>query len=197
MAVQRTNQKDRTRQAIVDAARALMDSGVVPTISVTAEHARVSLATAYRYYSDSRSLIREAVASSWPQPTAALDAVTRERTLPMRARIAGETLARRVLAHERVIRAVIATSYTASPDDDQPPGAFRPMFRKELVEAVLGAASPRLKPRALKQLRTALLTVVSAEAVLALKDSAACKDDDIVRTIGTIAACVASHGWGD
>src|SRR4051794_3607591 len=56
----RVNQKRRTRTAIVDAALALLDEGTTPTVAHAAEAARVSRATAYRYFPTQESLLLEA-----------------------------------------------------------------------------------------------------------------------------------------
>jgi len=56
----RANQKQRTRGAIVDAAIALLRSGVRPTVPEAAEAAKVSRATAYRYFPTQESLLVEA-----------------------------------------------------------------------------------------------------------------------------------------
>jgi AcrR family transcriptional regulator len=55
----RVNQKQRTRQAIVDAAVALMDDGTTPTVAQAAEAALVSRTTAYRYFPTQDSLLLE------------------------------------------------------------------------------------------------------------------------------------------
>jgi AcrR family transcriptional regulator len=55
----RTNQKRRTRQAIVDAAVALMAGGAPPTVARAAEAALVSRTTAYRYFPTQESLLLE------------------------------------------------------------------------------------------------------------------------------------------
>jgi AcrR family transcriptional regulator len=55
----RTNQKQRTRQAIVDAALELMDDGTTPTVAQAAEAALVSRTTAYRYFPTQESLLLE------------------------------------------------------------------------------------------------------------------------------------------
>jgi AcrR family transcriptional regulator len=55
----RTNQKQRTRQAIVDAAVSLMDGGTTPTVAQAAEAALVSRTTAYRYFPTQESLLLE------------------------------------------------------------------------------------------------------------------------------------------
>jgi AcrR family transcriptional regulator len=55
----RTNQKQRTRQAIVDAAVALMADGAPPTVAQAAKAALVSRTTAYRYFPTQESLLLE------------------------------------------------------------------------------------------------------------------------------------------
>ncbi len=56
----RANQKERTRAALVEAARALLRAGVPPTVAEAAEQARVSRATAYRYFPTHDALLIEA-----------------------------------------------------------------------------------------------------------------------------------------
>jgi AcrR family transcriptional regulator len=53
----RRQQKARTRKALVDAARALVQEGVSPTVEEAAEAATVSRATAYRYFPNREALL--------------------------------------------------------------------------------------------------------------------------------------------
>lgn len=53
----RVAQKARTRAALVTAARALVTSGVTPTVDDAAEAASISRATAYRYFPNQRALL--------------------------------------------------------------------------------------------------------------------------------------------
>jgi AcrR family transcriptional regulator len=53
----RTAQKMRTRQALVDAARALIASGATPTVEDAAAVASVARTTAYRYFPNQRELL--------------------------------------------------------------------------------------------------------------------------------------------
>jgi AcrR family transcriptional regulator len=53
----RWRQKQRTRQALIDAARELVASGTAPTVEHAAEHAGISRTTAYRYFANQRSLL--------------------------------------------------------------------------------------------------------------------------------------------
>ena len=55
----RVNQKRRTRDAIVAAAKQLLDDGVTPTVAQAAEAALVSRTTAYRYFPTQESLLVE------------------------------------------------------------------------------------------------------------------------------------------
>ena len=53
----RRNQKARTREALVAAARELLATGVTPTVEEAAAHAAVSRTTAYRYFPNQRALV--------------------------------------------------------------------------------------------------------------------------------------------
>ncbi|HEY7273891.1 MAG TPA: TetR/AcrR family transcriptional regulator [Actinoplanes sp.] len=53
----RTAQKSRTRQALVDATRALLSEGDTPRVEDAAERARISRTTAYRYFPNQRALL--------------------------------------------------------------------------------------------------------------------------------------------
>jgi AcrR family transcriptional regulator len=53
----RTAQKLRTRKALVEAARALIISGVTPTVEDAAAAASISRTTAYRYFQNQRELL--------------------------------------------------------------------------------------------------------------------------------------------
>src|SRR5215211_5708090 len=53
----RTNQKARTRGALLDATRELLAEGVSPTVEQAADRAAVSRTTAYRYFANQRALL--------------------------------------------------------------------------------------------------------------------------------------------
>lgn len=53
----RTDQKQRTREALVAAARKLVAAGISPTVEETASAAGISRTTAYRYFPNQRSLL--------------------------------------------------------------------------------------------------------------------------------------------
>jgi AcrR family transcriptional regulator len=53
----RTSQKQRTREALVAAARQLIADGLTPTVEATADAASISRTTAYRYFPNQRALL--------------------------------------------------------------------------------------------------------------------------------------------
>jgi AcrR family transcriptional regulator len=56
----RTHQKQRTRQALVAAAREIVAQGMTPTVEESAAKASISRTTAYRYFPNQRALLLSA-----------------------------------------------------------------------------------------------------------------------------------------
>ena len=56
----RTGQKQRTRAALVDAARVIVASGLTPTVEDAAAATSISRSTAYRYFPNQRALLAAA-----------------------------------------------------------------------------------------------------------------------------------------
>src|ERR687897_3686110 len=98
----RTNQKVRTRDALIAAARQLLARGVSPTVEAAATEASVGRTTAYRYFPNSRALL----AATFPdlEMTSLLGADSPEDPL---ARLGGvaETLTERCIEYEPEYRA--------------------------------------------------------------------------------------------
>lgn len=160
----RVNQKQRTRRAIVDAAKRLAASGGEITMPVVAREALVSEATAYRYFPDLASLLREADDGTWPSPEEALAPVAGRTDVVERVAFAAEFLFRGVLANQGAVRAMIAASITK-------PGAHdRPAHRLGLIDHALAPAAERLEAAGLAQLRRDLAVVLSADALFTVLD---------------------------
>ncbi|WP_170480714.1 TetR/AcrR family transcriptional regulator [Ruegeria arenilitoris] len=68
----RINQKNRTREALLVAARELMSEGQEVTLAKVAERARTSRATVYRYFSDPGVLALDATLDIEVRPTSEL-----------------------------------------------------------------------------------------------------------------------------
>jgi len=186
----RVNQKQRTRTAIVDAARDLIGTGAEVTMPAVARTALVSEATAYRYFPDLVSLLREAVDRTWPSPAEALAPVAQSDDPVERIAFATEHLLRHVQRYQSAVRAMISASIVR-------PGsaAMRPGLRFGLIDqalAPLEATMGEQQPEALRQLKQDLAVVMSAEALFTLTDLSGLPPDDAiasaVRTARTITA---------
>lgn len=164
----RTNQKQRTRTAIVAAARDLVDSGAEVTMPLVARAALVSEATAYRYFPDLPSLIGEALSGAWPPPAEALAPVADSADPAERVAFACGFLLRGILAREGAVRAMIAVTVTRPGGASARPGIRFGLIDHALLplENTLGAADPE----AFAQLKRDLAVVVSAEALFTLTD---------------------------
>jgi AcrR family transcriptional regulator len=103
----RTNQKARTRAAMVTATRELLGEGVTPTVEKAADRAGISRTTAYRYFPNQRAL----VIASYPELDAPslLDADA-PADASARLEAVTEELARQILEHEPELRAMLRLS---------------------------------------------------------------------------------------
>lgn len=160
----RVNQKARTRAAIVLAVQDLARAGAEITMPAVAKAALVSEATAYRYFPDLVSLLREADAGAWPDPAEALAPVADCDDPVERVGYATEVLLDGILARQSVVRAMIAASITR-PDL----AATRPGHRFALIDHALAPAAGT-DPDELAQLKRGLAVVMSAEALFVLTD---------------------------
>jgi len=161
----RVNQKKRTRDAIVRAAADLSRTGREVTMPEIAKAALVSEATAYRYFPDLASLLREAIADQLPDPARALAEATGSADPIERVAAAADLLMRHVLAREGVVRAMIAATIAR-------PGSTgaRPALRLGLIDYALEPLQGRPGPAVLEQLKLGLSAVISAEALFSLTD---------------------------
>jgi AcrR family transcriptional regulator len=174
----RVNQKQRTRTAIVDAARELISGSAEVTMPAVARAALVSEATAYRYFPDLISLLREAVDGTWPSPAEALAPVEQCDDPVERIAFATEQLLRHVQCYQGAVRAMIAVSIVR-------PGSatIRPGLRFGLIDYALhplDAAGGTLRPEALAQLKQDLAIVLSAEALFTLTDLCGLSPDEAI-----------------
>ncbi|HEV2372623.1 MAG TPA: TetR/AcrR family transcriptional regulator [Streptosporangiaceae bacterium] len=191
----RTNQKLRTRTAIVAAAADLSRTGREVTMPEVAKAALVSEATAYRYFPDLASLLQEAIAGQLPTAAEVLEAVVSSDDPVARVAAATEFLLRHVLARAGVVRAVIAATITRPAA-----AAHRPGLRFPLIDYALSpvAGTPGAPdPAALEQLRRDLAVVVSAEALFSLTDLYGLDAEAAVTSIVHTATTLTRAALGD
>ena len=164
----RVNQKLRTREALIDAAKELVATGMSPTLGEVADFARISKTTAYRYFASADALIAEVFFDrEFPTVDAVLGATGDE---PITRILAVEEAVNDVLlAHERAMRVIVrnAIDQALANGDDVP---LRIGRRRSLIAAALEPLEGTLEPAALQRLRNALALVIGPEPILAARD---------------------------
>lgn len=164
----RESQKRRTRQAIIDATRALLAQGVTPTVEQAAAGAGVSRPTAYRYFCNQHDLLvaahpELAIASLLPQPAPAdpvkrLDAASAE-------------LMRLLLEDEPALRAMFRLA-ADNAAEARPPLALRTGRRILWIEDALAPIRGRLKPQRFRRLVLQIAATLGIEPLIWLIDMA-------------------------
>jgi AcrR family transcriptional regulator len=184
----RTNQKARTRRAIVEACRRLIRDDRPVTMPEVARAALVSEATAYRYFPDLASLLAVAVVDAWPSPSDALRPVAASNDPVERVAFATRFLLEGVAERQAAVRAMISATIVR-PEL----AAARPGIRFGLIEHALAPfldALEAVDPQRPAQLQRDLAVVVSAEALFCLTDLCRLSVEDAlasaVRTASTL-----------
>jgi AcrR family transcriptional regulator len=175
---ERTNQKARTRRAIIEACVELIRTSQPVTMPEVAQAALVSEATAYRYFPDLASLLSTALSQDWPPPAEAMAPVAASGDPSERVAFATRFLLSGVAGRQGVVRAMISASI-AQPEL----GRARPGIRFGLIDYALApfeAALEEAEPGRLAQLRLDLAVVVSAEALFCLTDLCGLSIEDAI-----------------
>jgi AcrR family transcriptional regulator len=170
----RTNQKARTRAALVAAARALLAERANPTVEQAADRAAISRTTAYRYFPNQRALLMavypELDTPSLLDPDPPADPIERfEQAL--------ERFTRQVVDHEPELRAQLRLSLEPRPaESDQLP--FRKGRAIGWFEDALAPLRKRMSARQLRRLVLAVRATTGIEALVWLTDVAGLSAED-------------------
>jgi AcrR family transcriptional regulator len=164
----RVNQKARTREALIAAARELLAQGVTPTMEGAAAAGSISRTTAYRYFPNLRALLVAAYphiderSLLGPEPPQDPEA---------RLKIVADDQTRRILKYEPEMRAVLRLSL----DTDATGGPDLPMHRGLRIGWIEDALAPlrgRLPEDELKRLIYGIGATLGIEAFVWLTDIA-------------------------
>jgi AcrR family transcriptional regulator len=177
----RGNQKNRTRTAIIESTRALIRSGGEVTMPIVAEASLVSLGTAYRYFPDIFSLLREAIVGLWPTPTEAMEPIETSEDPVQRVAFATEFFLRRALAYQGATRAMLAATIMRPATAESRVGIKFGLIEEALLPAMGTIAL--IEPEALIQLKRDLAVIVSAEALFCLTDLCHLDPEDAIRSV--------------
>ena len=171
----RANQRERTRLAIMDGARKLLREGKIPSVADAAEVARVSRATAYRYFPTQGALIQEAVRTDLSRTW---ESDKRHAELASFAdRVESAVAEMLTLTHDNatILRGVLLLSLQqwaaiqAGEKLEEEP-IERGSGRIPAIRAALDPYQDTLSPAALRRLTIALSLIVGAESLVVLRD---------------------------
>jgi AcrR family transcriptional regulator len=172
----RTGQKQRTRNALIAAARGLVAQGMTPTVEEAAAAASISRTTAYRYFPNQRAMLvaahPETKASSLlpddapDDPALRLDAVIEAFT-----RLIADTDAQQ--------RTMLRLSLDPHPAP-QAPGLLRQGRAIGWIEEALSPLRATMPEPALRQLILALRSATGIEARVWLTDVAGLSSDEAI-----------------
>jgi AcrR family transcriptional regulator len=162
----RTNQKARTRDALIAAARELLAQGVTPTVEQAADQASISRTTAYRYFRNRRALL----VAAYPE--------IEERSLldddapddpGARLELVMDSLTRQLLDHELELRAALRLSLEL-PRPDTEALALRQGRALRWIEDALAPLRGSLRGEELHRLALAIRATLGIEPLVWLTD---------------------------
>ncbi len=171
----RVNQKRRTRAAIVEAARAILDRGQTPTIALVADEALMTRTTVYRYFPDQESLLVELTVSLSVEDVEALLARPLDGTAPQERLVElVEAVTRYVGGTEALFRNAqrhyqeqwLAAERNGTGHD----GPLREGRRVRWIRTAIGPELDALPPAERRRLEAALCLVIGGEAFMVLRD---------------------------
>jgi len=171
----RINQKRRTRAAVVEATKDLLRQGKTPSVAEAADAARVSRATAYRYFPTQEYLLFEA----------ALDSIATDidhllEALPVSGDPATQldalvqALQRATVANEAAFRTLLRLSLEQPPTEQRSNeligSRLRGGRRVRWIEEALAPLRGRLDEGNFQRLVAALSLCMGTEALVVLRD---------------------------
>ncbi|CAN5890973.1 TetR/AcrR family transcriptional regulator [soil metagenome] len=189
----RQKQKERTRAALIDAARQLLASGLTPAVEDAAKAASISRATAYRHFSNRHELLVAAhpevetpslLGPSPPgDPSARLDEVV-------------VALSKIFLDSEASYRAMLRMALDPDPaarGDLALRQGRRFLWIKEALEPARGS----LAPGQFERLANAIAASIGIEALVALTDLADLTPDEAVEVMRWSAQALLQRALGE
>jgi len=157
----RTQQKSRTRAAMLTAARELLAQGVTPTVEQAAERAAISRTTAYRYFPNQRVLL----IAGYPQlDVASLLDDEAPADPAARLEVVTERFAQQILEHEPELRAMLRLSLESPPRRQ---GAL-PLRQGRAIGWIEDALEPLRERMAKPQFRRLVLAIRATLGIEAL-----------------------------
>jgi AcrR family transcriptional regulator len=175
----RVNQKRRTREALIEAARALVARGITPTVEQAATAAGISRTTAYRYFPSQHALL----AAAHPE-ISAMSLLPADASDDPRERLSAviETFIRLVIDSEPQQRTMLRLSLDATAEER----AALPLRQGRGIAWIDEAVTPlrgQVPDDAVRRLVLALRACSGIEALVWLTDVAGLSRDEAAKVM--------------
>lgn len=176
----RANQKQRTRTAIIDAAIQLLRSGARPSVAEAAAAAKVSRATAYRYFPTQEALLVEAAAIG---PVDSIEHMLEDHSGTPRSRFLdlqtsfNKIVVREESAMRMALRAYLDAWFAARAQGEDTPDV-REGRRARWIATALEPALHALADKQRSRLLPALALTMGIEPLVVMKDVCRLGDEE-------------------
>jgi AcrR family transcriptional regulator len=167
---ERINQRYRTRKDLIAAAGTLMKSGRRPSIDEVAAVARVSRATAYRYFPNIEALLAEAMLDPITPDGAAVFDGDQSQDPEERIDKAEAAMHEAVFANEAAIRLMLSAAIMRAAEAGNGNVPLRQNRRTALIDVALAPARDRFKKASYARLRNALALIFGSESMVVFRD---------------------------
>jgi AcrR family transcriptional regulator len=175
----RTQQKQRTRQALVAAAREMVAQGQTPTVEASAARASISRTTAYRYFPNQRTLLLSA------HPEIEVRSLLPENPpddLEGRLEVVIQAFLRLIVDTEPQQRAMLRLSLEPDPSRR----GELPLRQGRAIGWIIEALAPlrqRMSEAQLRRLAVAIRSAAGIEALVWLTDIAGLSREEAVQVM--------------
>ena len=175
----RVDQKRRTRQALIESARALVADGSTPTVEEAAASASISRTTAYRYFPSQRALL----VAAFPEiETTSLLSANASDNPAERFTTVVQAITTIVVETEPQQRTMLRLSLEASAEE-RSALVLRQGRAIRWIEEALSPLEGRVPAAELRRLVLAVRATIGIEAYVWLRDVAGLSPDEAVATM--------------
>lgn len=192
------NQKRRTRTALVEAAKELLERGRTPTIADVADQALVSRATAYRYFPSQEHLLLDVVLER------SIDEIDRQvaetaRSPDVGARVDGlvSAIQHEIASNEAGFRRLLQLSIAQSATDRPNIATIRGERRLQWIEDAAEPIASHIGASSRRRLTSALALCVGAEAFFVLRDLCGLEPGEADETLRWAASALVNAARSD
>ena len=198
----RSNQKARTRAALVDAAAKLLSQNVSPTVGEAAEAAKISRATAYRYFPTQESLLLEisTISPTFAPVDEAVETISDpdpEKRLGALLKVMNQATFENEAQVRTALKIYMDQWIESRRRGELKPPVLRVGRRMIYLDKILGSLRTQLPHTQWQQLRNALALTMGPEALVAMKDVCGLSDRDALNILSWTANAILRAALSD